>query len=107
MLRYALLLSLALVSIARPAEAGGSEQKRFEKALEKYAIRNSVFQVSKLAPKAMCICLEGSTANRPGFVLWVDDIDGAVYCMVPFPFAPDGAYAGSASCEGRWETLGK
>jgi hypothetical protein len=111
MLRHILLWSLVLAAIAGPAaqtaEAGGSEQKRFEKALEKYALRNSVFQVSELKPKGICVCLEGSTANRPGFVLWIDDPSAAVYCMVPNPFGPDGAYAGAGSCEGKWTMLGK
>ena len=111
MLRYALLVSVALATIiasnVRPAEAGGSEQKAFEKAIEKFALRNSVFQVSKLKPKGMCVCLEGPTANLPGFVLWVDNLGGQVYCQIPNPFTPDGAYNGSGSCQGQWTMLGK
>lgn len=111
MLRYVLCLSFALIaitgSVPSPAEAGGSEQKAFEKALEKYAVRNSILQLSKLKPRGVCVCLEGSTANRPGFVLWLDDLGGQVYCMVPNPFTPDGAYGGAGSCEGKWTMLGK
>ncbi|MEO6026699.1 MAG: hypothetical protein ABIR79_07535 [Candidatus Binatia bacterium] len=111
MLRYILVLSVVVMSIAGPttpsAEAGGSEQKRFEKAVEKFALRNSVFQVSELKPRGMCVCLEGSSASKPGFLLWVDDGGGQVYCMVPFPFTSDGKYNGAGSCEGKWTMLGK
>lgn len=99
---------LSVVAAATPrAEAGASEQKRFEKAIEKFALRNSVFQVSELKPKGMCVCLDASASGKPGFLLWVDDFGGQVYCMVPNPFTPDGAYAGSSSCQGNWTMLGK
>lgn len=111
MLRCLLVSIVVVLAITgpavSPAAAGGSEQKAFEKALEKFALRNSVFQTSKLKPKGMCVCLEGPTASLPGFVLWVDDFGGAVYCMVPNPFTPDGAYDGAGSCQGKWTMLGR
>jgi hypothetical protein len=75
--------------------------------LQKYAIPNSVLQSGELKPKGVCVCLGGSTVNRPGFVLWIDEPGGSVYCMVPNPFGSDGAYAGAGSCQGTWTMLGK
>lgn len=111
MLRTFFLLCVAALSIAGPivprAEAGASEQKRFEKAIEKFALRNSVFQVSELKPRGMCVCLDAGAYGKPGFLLWIDDFGGQVYCMIPNPFTPDGKYDGAGSCQGNWTMLGK
>ena len=94
----------AVLSIATLAHAA-SDQERWLTKLDNYAVRIGTPRDATIVDafwhaKAACICSEESSlAQRPGYIVVGEGVDGLLtFCAVP-SFDENGALDGAAGCQ--------